>query len=83
MTEMIQLQYGIKADGEKYVIIMDDDEMDGFEKNFNSYKELKAVFINQDVMMTASQENLLSNINTFSIPDLYFDSELREVGELW
>ncbi|MCI9427576.1 MAG: site-specific DNA-methyltransferase [Eubacterium sp.] len=83
MAEMIQLQYGIKADGEKYVIIMDDDEMDEFEKNFNSYKELKAVFINQDVMMTASQENLLSNINTFSIPDLYFDTELREVGELW
>lgn len=54
IVEMIQLQYGIKVDNEKYVIIMDDDEMDEFEKNFDQYQELKAVFINQDVLMTTS-----------------------------
>lgn len=83
IIEMIQLQYGIKVDNEKYVIIMDDDEMDEFEKNFNRYQELKAVFINQDVLLTTSQEKLLSNISTFIVPDCYFDSELREAGELW
>lgn len=83
IVEMIQLQYGVKVDNEKYVIIMDDDEMDEFEKNIGQYKELKAVFINQDVLMTTSQEKLLSNVSTYIIPDCYFDSELREAGELW
>lgn len=83
MMEMIQLQYGVKVDNEKYVIIMDDDEMDEFEKNFQQYNELKALFINQDVLLTTSQEKLLSNINTYIIPDCYFDFELREAGELW
>ena len=83
IVEMIQLQYGVKVDNEKYVIIMDDDEMDEFEKNFQQYTELKALFINQDVLLTTAQEKLLSNVNTFIIPDCYFDSELREAGELW
>ena len=83
VVEMIQLQYGVKVDNEKYVIIMDDDEMDEFEKNFQHYTELKALFINQDVLLTTAQEKLLSNVNTFIIPDCYFDFELREAGELW
>lgn len=83
IEEMIQLQYGIKIDNKKYVIIMDDDEMDEFEKNFDRYDDLQAMFINQDVLLSASQEKLLKNVNTFIIPDCYFDCELREVGELW
>lgn len=83
IVEMIQLQYGVKVGNKKYVIIMDDDEMDEFEKNFQKYTELKALFINQDVLLTTSQEKLLSNVNTFIIPDCYFDFELREAGELW
>lgn len=83
IVEMIQLQYGVIVDNKKYVIIMDDDEMDEFEKNFQKYKELKALFVNQDVLLTTSQEKLLSNVNTYIIPDCYFDSELREAGELW
>ena len=83
MKEMIQLQYGVKVDNQKYVMIMDDDEMDAFEKHFNEYKDIEAVFINQDVLLTTSQEKLLQDINTQIIPDCYFDFELREVGELW
>lgn len=81
--EMIQLQFGIKVDNEKYVIIMDDDEMDEFEKNIAKYNGLKAIFISQDVLLSSSQEKLLESINTYIIPDCYFDFELREAGELW
>ena len=80
---MIQLQYGIKIDRQKYVIIMDDDEMDEFERNFEQYDKLQALFINQDVFLSSSQEKLLDNVNTYMIPDCYFDFELREAGELW
>lgn len=81
--EMIQLQFGISGDNQKYVIIMDDEEMDIFEKNISKYNNLQAVFINQDVLLSTSQEKMLESINTYIIPDCYFDFELREVGELW
>ncbi len=83
IEEMIQLQYGIKIDNKKYVIIMDDEEMDDFEKSFADYKDLQAVFINQDVLLSTSQERMLQDINIYIIPDCYFDFELREAGELW
>lgn len=83
IREMIQLEYGIKIDEQKYVIIMDDEEIDSFEQHFSSYTDLKAVFINQDVLLSSSQEKLLENIDTFIIPDYYFDFELREAGEIW
>ena len=57
--------------------------MDEFEKHFNKYNDIKVVFINQDVLLTTSQEKLLQNIDVRIIPDCYFDFELREVGELW
>lgn len=83
VVEMIQLQYGVKVDNERYVIIMDDEEMDEFELNIGEYNNLQAVFINQDVLLSSSQERMLQGINTFIIPDCYFDFELREAGELW
>ncbi len=83
IREMIQLEHGIKIDDKKYVIIMDDDEMDQFEKNISNYPDLKAVFINQDVLLTASQNKMLENIESYTIPDYYFDFELREAGETW
>ncbi len=83
INEMIQLQYGMNLNGGKIILIMDDDEMDSFEKNYSSYCDIQAVFINQDVLLTASQEQLLANVETFIIPDYYFDFELREAGELW
>lgn len=83
IVEMIQLQFGVKVDNEKYVIIMDDEEMDEFEKNIANYDKLEAVFINQDVLLSTSQERMLEKVNTYIIPDCYFDFELREAGELW
>ena len=83
IVEMIQLQFGVKVDNEKYVIIMDDEEMDEFEKNIVNYDKLEAVFINQDVLLSTSQEKMLEKVNTYIIPDCYFDFELREAGELW
>lgn len=83
IREMIQLQYGVNVDNQKYIMIMDDDEMDEFEKHFDDYENIEAVFINQDVLLTTSQEKLLQNVNMQIIPDCYFDFELREVGELW
>lgn len=83
IREMIQLEYGVKVDGRQYVMIMNDDEMDCFETNFSEYKDLKAAFVNQDVLLSAEQEKLLQKIQSFVVPDYYFDFELREAGEIW
>lgn len=82
-VEMIQLEHGVSIHNSQYMIVMDDDEMDDLEKNFNIYKNIKAVFLNQDVLLSTSQERMLQNVDTFMIPDYYFDLELREAGELW
>lgn len=83
IREMIQLEHGVKVDGRQYVMIMTDEEMDCFETHFSEYTDLKAVFVNQDVLLSAEQEKLLQKIQSFVIPDYYFDFELRESGELW
>ncbi|MBQ8921752.1 MAG: site-specific DNA-methyltransferase [Oscillospiraceae bacterium] len=83
IREMIQLEHGVKIDDQKYVIIMTDEEMDAFEQNIGNYPDLCAVFINQDVFLSSSQEALLEKIDSYIIPDYYFDFELREAGEIW
>lgn len=83
IVEMIQLEYGVSINNSQYIMVIDDDEMDELEENFNYYKDLKAVFLSQDVLLSTSQERILQNVNTFIIPDYYFDTELRETGELW
>lgn len=83
IVEMIQLEYGVKVDNQKYVMIMSDEEMDDFEKNIDVYTDLKAVFINQDVLLSTAQEQLLNKLDSYIIPDYYFDFELREAGEVW
>ena len=83
IVEMIQLEYGVSINNSQYIMVIDDDEMDELEENFNYYKDLKAVFLSQDVLLSTSQERILQNVNTFILPDYYFDTELREAGELW
>ena len=83
IREMIQLEHGVKVDGKQYVIILDDEEMVEFEQHISDYPALKAVFINSDILISESQEKLLRSIKSYTIPDYYFDFELREAGEIW
>ena len=83
ITEMIELEHGIKVDNKKYVIVLTDEEMDNFEQNISNYPDLKAVFVNQDILLTAKQQKLLDSLDSYIIPNHYFDFELREAGELW
>ena len=83
IAEMIELEHSIKVDNKKYVMILTDEEMDEFEQNITSYTDLKAVFVNQDILLSATQQKLLDSLSSYVIPDYYFDFELREAGELW
>lgn len=81
--EMIQLERGIKLDNKSYIMIKSDEEADELERNWNQYADVKAIYIAQDVLLTASQEVLFGTVDVHIIPDYYFSFELREAGELW
>lgn len=83
VVEMIQVQYGVKVDGQRFVLILSDEDMDSFEERYEENDEIEAVFVSQDVLLTTKQEEILNSLNTYTIPDCYFDFELREVGEIW
>ncbi|MCH5250391.1 MAG: site-specific DNA-methyltransferase [Lachnospiraceae bacterium] len=81
--EMIQLEHGIKIDDCQYMLLLNDEEADELERCWNEYSDIKAIYISQNVLLTAKQEELFGNVDVHMIPDCYFGSELREVGELW
>jgi len=83
ITEMIQLEHGVKIDSSEYFIVLSDDEADALEKNWVSYSDAKALYVSKDVLLTTSQNTAFSNVEIHIIPDYYFKFELKEVGEAW
>ena len=83
ITEMVQLEHGIKIDNKEYFIILNDDEADELENHWSKYPNIKALYISKDVLLTTSQNTLFGSVQMHSIPDYYFKFELREVGETW
>jgi adenine-specific DNA-methyltransferase len=83
IKEMVQLEHGIDIDNQKYHIILTDDDADRMEKEWDKYKECKVLYISKNVLLTTSQNLLFSSVEINTIPDYYFESELREVGEIW
>ena len=83
ITEMIQLEHGVKIDSSEYFIVLSDDEADELEKNWASYSDAKALYVSKDVLLTTSQNAVFSNVEMHIIPDYYFKFELKEVGETW
>lgn len=83
IKEMVQLEHGIDIDNQKYHIISTDDDADKMEKDWEKYKDCKALYISKNVLLTTSQNALFSSVEINTIPDYYFERELREAGEIW
>lgn len=83
IKEMVQLEHRISIDNNKYHIILTDEDADRTEAEWGSYTNCKAIYISRNVLLTGSQNKLFSSVDTKTIPDYYFESELREVGEIW
>lgn len=82
-AEIIQLEHGIKIDNRQYVMLMSDEEADELERHWDEYSDIKAIYVSQNVLLTATQETLFGTVDVHTVPDCYFNSELREAGELW
>ena len=83
IAEMIQLEHGVKLDGENYIMILDDDEADDLAAHWNDYPDVKALYVSKNVLFTTEQNALFKDVEVHIIPDYYFNFELREVGETW
>ena len=83
MTEMIQLEHGVKIDGSNYIMVMSDEEADELQANWENYPNVKALYVSKNVLFTTEQCDLFANTDIYIIPDYYFNFELKEVGESW
>lgn len=83
IREMIQLEHGIKIDGSQYLMILSDKEIDELQARWNDYKDVKAIYVSRDVLFTTEQNKLFADVEIHTIPDYYFNFEMKEVGEAW
>lgn len=82
IKEMIQLENGISLEDGKYLLILNDADAENIEKDEELIRNCKAVYISSAVFLNKRQQNILSGVEIITIPDYYFEEELREVGEL-
>lgn len=83
IKEMVQLEHGINIDSSEYHIILTDEDADKTEEEWYNHKNCKAFYMSRNVLLTASQRKQFSTIDIKTIPDYYFENELREAGEIW
>ena len=83
IAEMVQLEHGIRIDGQRYIMVMSDEEADALEQNWSNYTDVQAMYISKNVLFTSSQVSLFKETAQFIIPDYYFNFELQEEGETW
>ena len=83
IAEMIQLEHGVKIDGNSYIMVMSDDEADELEQHWDKYQGVKALYISKNVLLTTKQNALFGGVERHIIPDDYFKFEMQEVGEAW
>jgi adenine-specific DNA-methyltransferase len=83
IAEMVQLEHGVKIDGNKYLMILDDDQADDVLAHWQDYPDVRALYVSRNVLFTTEQNALLADTEIHIIPDYYFNFELKEVGETW
>lgn len=83
IAEMVQLEHGVKIDGSKYLMILDDDQADEVLAHWAEYPDVRALYVSRNVLFTTEQNALLADAEIHIIPDYYFNFELKEVGETW
>lgn len=83
IAEMIQLEHGVKIDGNNYIMVMSDDAADALEQHWDEHQDVKALYVSKNVLLTTGQNTLFDGVEIHIIPDDYFKFEMQEVGESW
>ena len=83
IREMILLEHGVKIDGSQYLMVMSDEEADELQAHWSEYEGVKAIYASKEVLFTTEQNAVFAGVEIHTIPDYYFNFELKEVGETW
>jgi len=83
VKEMIELEHAIDIDGKKYLMILSEDEADELEATWHDHPLIQHIYISRNVLLTTNQNKLFNTVELHTIPDYYFDIEMKEVGETW
>ncbi|MDY6146755.1 MAG: site-specific DNA-methyltransferase [Peptoniphilaceae bacterium] len=83
ISEMVELENGVKIDDKQYLIVLSDDAADELEKHWADYPDVKEIYLSHDVLLTTRQNQLFGQVPVKIIPDYYFKFEMKEVGEAW
>lgn len=80
IVNLIQLENQIEIDGKRIRIYLDEDEFDSFCEDSDACKECEKVYISSDILLTNKEKRILldNNIKLFTIPEYYFDKEIKE-----
>lgn len=78
---LIELEHHLEIDDEKYIILDNEDNLENVVENI---KEGGKLFINSGIFLSRTHQRILDekNVIVVDIPEYYYRSELKEVGEL-
>lgn len=81
IKELIELEHHIEIDDEKYIILDDEDELETIIENI---KDDGKLFITSGIFLTRTHQRILDDkrVSVIDIPEYYYRSELKEIGEL-
>lgn len=81
IKEMIELEYFIEIDNERYVVILNKDDFNNYILNDEIYPKIERLWVNQNIIFTSDELKLLKNKDFKYIPREYFGQELKEAAE--
>ena len=81
IKEMVELEHMCQIDGKKRRIVLSDEDL---KSALNEMKEEGTIYIPSFVLLTNHEKSILDGkkVKMVTIPDYYFENELREVKEL-
>ena len=81
IKELIELEHHIEIDDEQYIILDDEDDLDNIVEKIKANGKL---FITSGIFLSRTHQRILDekNVIVIDIPEYYYRSELKEIGEL-
>lgn len=83
IAEMIQLENGVKIDGSQYIMLLNEQDTDELAENWEKFPDVKTIYVAKDVLFTTEQAKIFADVDIKTIPDYYFEFNLRQEGESW
>lgn len=81
IREMIELQNAIEIDNEKNVLLLNKSDVKKLILDADAYKKIEQVWVNQNIILNASELKLLEAKGYKFIPKEFFGQELKEAAE--